>query len=117
MTYAPMSWSTSVTLRRSWSSTRPGDLKKGTGTVGVKRKYTGTAGRIENAQVAVYRAYASSAGHDLNDRDLHLPRSWTDNPARCQAVGVPDHVGFATKPALATTMITRELDAGYRPTG
>jgi SRSO17 transposase len=31
-----------------------GDLKKGTRTVAVQRQYTGTAGRIENAQVAVY---------------------------------------------------------------
>ena len=31
-----------------------GDLKKGVRTVGVQRQYTGTAGRIENAQVAVY---------------------------------------------------------------
>ena len=31
-----------------------GDLKKGSHTVGVQRQYTGTAGRIENAQVAVY---------------------------------------------------------------
>ena len=31
-----------------------GDVKKGTRTVGVQRQYTGTAGRIENAQVAVY---------------------------------------------------------------
>ena len=30
-----------------------GDLKKGTATAGVQRQYTGTAGRIENAQVAV----------------------------------------------------------------
>src|ERR687888_2744726 len=30
-----------------------GDLKKGTRTVGVQRQYTGTAGRIENSQVAV----------------------------------------------------------------
>ena len=29
-----------------------GDLKKGVCTVGVQRQYTGTAGRIENAQVA-----------------------------------------------------------------
>lgn len=28
-----------------------GDLKKGTATVGVQRQYTGTAGRIENAQM------------------------------------------------------------------
>jgi hypothetical protein len=32
-----------------------GDVKKGTNTVGVQRQYTGTAGRIENAQVAVLR--------------------------------------------------------------
>ncbi|HEX8934550.1 MAG TPA: transposase, partial [Pseudonocardiaceae bacterium] len=31
-----------------------GDVKKGTSTVGTQRQYTGTAGRIENAQVAVY---------------------------------------------------------------
>jgi SRSO17 transposase len=32
-----------------------GDIKKGTATPGVQRQYTGTAGRIENAQVAVYQ--------------------------------------------------------------
>lgn len=40
-----------------------GDVKKGTGTVGVQRQYTGTAGRIENAQVAVYLVYAGRRGH------------------------------------------------------
>ena len=39
-----------------------GDLKKGTPTVGVQRQYTGTAGRIENAQVAVYLVYATVPG-------------------------------------------------------
>lgn len=39
-----------------------GDLKKGTHTVGVQRQYTGTAGRIENSQVAVYLAYAGAPG-------------------------------------------------------
>jgi SRSO17 transposase len=29
----------------------------------VQRQYTGTAGRVENAQVAVYLVYASDAGH------------------------------------------------------
>jgi SRSO17 transposase len=36
-----------------------GDLKKCVATVGVQRQYTGTAGRIENAQVTVLLAYAS----------------------------------------------------------
>src|SRR6266540_4054943 len=88
-----------------------GDLKKGTATVGVQRQYTGTAGRIENAQVAVYLVYASRAGHALIDRELYLPQGWIDDPDRMQAAGVPDQVGFATKPALAARMIGRALDA------
>jgi SRSO17 transposase len=77
----------------------------------VQRQYTGTAGRIENAQVAVYLAYAARGGHALIDRELYLPRSWAEDPARRTAAGVPDKVEFATKPALATTMITRAVGA------
>ena len=89
-----------------------GDLKKGTATVGVQRQYTGTAGRTENAQVAVYLAYAAPAGSAFIDRALYLPRSWTSDPARCQAAGVPQDTAFATKPALAKEMIGRAIDAG-----
>ena len=89
-----------------------GDLKKGTDTVGVQRQYTGTAGRIENAQVAVYLTYAAPAGYAFIDRTLYLPRSWTGDPARCAAAGIPPDVEFATKPAQATAMIARALDAG-----
>jgi SRSO17 transposase len=90
-----------------------GDLKKGTTTVGVKRQYSGTAGRIENAQVAVYLAYATDAGHALIDRELYLPLGWIiADRERLKAAGVPSQLGFATKPALATTMICRALDAG-----
>ncbi|MET7529793.1 IS701 family transposase [Streptomyces goshikiensis] len=89
-----------------------GDLKKGTASVGVQRQYTGTAGRIENSQVAVYLVYASAAGHAAIDRRLYIPRSWTQDPDRCRAAGVPDDLTFATKPALATEMIARALDVG-----
>jgi SRSO17 transposase len=60
-----------------------GDLKKGDRTVGVQRQYTGTAGRIENAQVAVYLVYAAARGHAMIDRELYLPRCWTEDPERC----------------------------------
>ncbi len=89
-----------------------GDVKKGVHTVGTQRQYTGTAGRIENAQVAVYLTYAAPRGHALIDRALYLPRSWTDEPARMADAGVPDGVGFATKTALAADMIAAALDAG-----
>ena len=88
-----------------------GDLKKGSATAGVQRQYTGTAGRIENAQVAVYLGYAALAGHALIDRELYLPRSWTDDPGRCRAAGIPDAAGFATKPQLAWRMIERAIRA------
>jgi DDE superfamily endonuclease len=89
-----------------------GDLKKGTTTVGVQRQYTGTAGRVENAQVVVLLVYAGPAGHAVIDRELYLPRSWARDPERLRAAGVPAQVGFATKPALATRMLVRGLDAG-----
>lgn len=39
-----------------------GFLKKGTKSVGVKRQYSGTAGRIENCQIGVFLCYASDHG-------------------------------------------------------
>jgi SRSO17 transposase len=88
-----------------------GDLKKGVHTVGVQRQYTGTAGRVENAQVAVYLGYAAPGGYTLVDREVYLPKAWTDDPDRCAAAGVPAEVGFATKLALARRMLTRAFQA------
>jgi SRSO17 transposase len=88
-----------------------GDVKKGTATVGVQRQYTGTAGRIENCQVAVCLVYAAARGYAFIDRELYLPRSWTRDQGRCAEAGVPGDVEFATKPALAAVMITRAVTA------
>lgn len=88
-----------------------GDLKKGTHSVGVQRQYTGTAGRVENSQVAVFLAYSSAHGHTLIDRDIYLPRSWSEDPARRAAAGVPEQVTFTTKITLARRMLTRAADA------
>ena len=89
-----------------------GDLKAGVHTVGVQRQYTGTAGRIENAQVSVFLAYATPAGRALIDRAVYLPVSWTKDPVRCAAAGIPDDVGFATKITIGRRMLERALDAG-----
>ncbi len=90
-----------------------GFLKKGRHSVGVQRQYTGTAGRIENSQVAVFLAYASGRGRALVDRRLYLPgRSWCADAERCHAAGVPAGTEFATKPALALQMIDDALAAG-----
>lgn len=91
-----------------------GDVKKGTGTVGVQRQYTGTAGPIENSQVAVYVVHAGKRGDAAVDRELYVPRSWTFDPDRCRAAGLAEETTFATKPELATRMVARFLDAGYQ---
>lgn len=89
-----------------------GDVKKGAATVGVQRQYTGTAGRIENSQVAVYLTYAGARGHALIDAALYLPKSWTEDIGRMVRAGVPAEVEFATKPELAQRMIADALEAG-----
>jgi SRSO17 transposase len=89
-----------------------GFIKKGIRSAGVQRQYSGTAGRTENCQIGVFLAYASPRGHALIDRELYLPQSWTEDPDRCRAAGIPDEVEFATKPRLAQAMLSRALRAG-----
>jgi SRSO17 transposase len=89
-----------------------GFLKKGTHSAGVARQYSGTAGRLENCQIGVFLAYASEHGHTLIDRELYLPKEWTEDRERCRRAGIPDERAFATKPALARQMLERTFTAG-----
>jgi SRSO17 transposase len=89
-----------------------GFLKKGDKSVGVKRQYCGTAGRVENCQVGVFLAYASNRGHTLLDAALYLPEDWAKDKPRRQQAKVPDSVAFATKPQLAQRMLIQALEAG-----
>jgi SRSO17 transposase len=89
-----------------------GFLKKGSTSVGVQRQYSGTAGKVDNCQLGVFLAYASGTGRAFIDRELYLPRVWTEDPARCRAARVPEEVEFRTKPQLARVVLQRALDAG-----
>jgi len=92
-----------------------GFLKKGNKSVGVQRQYCGTAGRIENCQVGVFLALATSQGRALIDRALYLPQIWCDNKSRRDEAGVPQAIEFSTKPKLALGMLQRALESGLRP--
>ena len=89
-----------------------GFLKKGRHSAGVARQYSGTAGRIENCQIGVFLGYASRLGQALLDRELYVPKEWTDDPPRCQRAGIPQDRRFATKPQLAQQMLARALAVG-----
>jgi SRSO17 transposase len=95
-----------------------GFLKQGKSSCGVARQYTGSAGKITNCQIGVFACYVAPHGHAFIDRELYLPKNWTDDPARMAKAHVPQEIidsasgGFATKPALARAMIERAIAAG-----
>ncbi len=91
-----------------------GFLKKGQKSVGVKRQYSGTAGRVENCQVGVFLAYASDLGQAFIDRELYLPEEWAEDRERRERAGVPEQIEMRTKPELAKEMLGRALDAGMK---
>jgi SRSO17 transposase len=87
-------------------------VKKGTHSAGVAKQYAGCVGKLENAQVGVYLAYASPTGVAFLDRALYLPEEWCADPVRCRQADIPATIGFATKPQLAQAMLARARAAG-----
>ena len=92
-----------------------GFVKKGEHSAGVKRQYSGTAGRIENSQIGVFLALSGSRGQALVDRELYLPKEWCADKERREAVGIPAERIFQTKHELALAMLGRAFDQGMKP--
>ena len=73
-----------------------GFLKQGQKSVGVKRQYSGTAGKVENCQIGVFLADGSRRGAAFLDRELYLPQEWAADGAaaggsRCAGRGGLPH--------------------------
>src|SRR5260221_1500932 len=80
-----------------------GFLKKGTKSAGVKRQYTGTAGKRENCQLGVFVTYSSlvpAQSQVLVDRELYLPQEGASDPERRREAGVTAAGGVTTQPPL-----------------
>lgn len=92
-----------------------GFLKKGTASVGVKRQYSGTAGRTENCQVGVFAAYITAHVHILWDRRLFMPTEWIEDAQRRETAHVPTWVEHRTKSGLARDMFEHALTLGMTP--
>lgn len=89
-----------------------GFIKKGKCSAGVKRQYSGTAGKIENCQIGTFLSYATSKGHVLLDRRLYLPEEWCDDAARRARAKIPQEVVFQTKPEQAIAMLEHAWQQG-----
>src|SRR5579859_7789788 len=91
-----------------------GFLKRGKHSAGVNKQHYGPTGDLRNCQVGVFLSLVTQVSHSLIDRELYLPREWTDDPSRCRRVGIPETTPFRTKPQLAILMLERLQQAQVR---
>src|SRR3954454_4693481 len=76
--------------------------KKGEFSVGVAPQYCGALGKTANCQVLVSLTLARGEVPVPVGLRLFLPAAWTDDPARCDAAGVPETAQVArTKAEIA----------------
>lgn len=97
-----------------------GFLKKGVHSLGVQRQYTGTAGRIENAQVGVFLTYASPPGPGVA-RPANLPAGVLVRPAatvrrrrRARRDGLRPQTGAGPRDDLRRPRRRRQRRLGHR---
>src|SRR4051794_27842166 len=100
---------------RAWLVDDTGLPKKGKLSAGVARQYCGQLGKRDNCQVAVTLSVATEAASLPVAYRLYLPEAWAADPARRAMAGVPEEVGFRTKPAIALDQIRQALADGVPP--
>ena len=96
----------------AWIVDDTGIPKKGRHSVGVKHQYCGQLGKQANCQVAVS---LSIANHDASlpvAYRLYLPNDWVEDAARRRKAGVPEEIGFKTKPEIALDQLRWACEAG-----
>jgi SRSO17 transposase len=88
-----------------WIVDDTGFRKKGRHSVGVARQYCGEIGKQDNCQVAVSVSLATSAASVPMAFALYLPEAWAEDAARRKTAGIPEGIGFATKPQIARAQL------------
>ena len=92
--------------------------KQGRKSAGVARQYCGRLGKVANCQAGMFLAYVSPLGRALVDKRLYLPGSWTSDPGRCAAAGVPEERrSYRSKTELALELLERALGLGHLRAG
>src|SRR3954452_3427427 len=96
----------------AWIIDDTGFPKKGRHSVGVARQYCGQLGKQDNCQVAVSLSLANHAASLPIAWRLYLPVEWTADADRRAAAGIPETIGFLTKPQIALEQIRAACAAG-----
>ena len=112
----------------AWIVDDTGFPKKGVHSVGVARQYCGQLGKQENCRVAVSLSVAGWSASLPIAYQLYLPEVWVQDDERRRQAGVPERIGFQTKPQIAMAQIRQAVaeevppgvilaDAGYGTDG
>src|SRR5471030_3212830 len=96
----------------AWIIDDTGFPKKGEHSVGVARQYCGQLGKQDNCQVAVSLSVANHHASLPVAYRLYLPEDWADDSKRRRKTGVPEEIGFKTKPEIALEQIAAACKAG-----
>ena len=96
----------------AWIIDDTGFPKKGTHSVGVARQYCGQLGKQDNCQVAVSLSLANRHASLPVAYRLYLPEDWAADSQRRRKAGVPEGIGFTTKPGIALEQIETACKAG-----
>jgi len=99
----------------AWIVDDTGFPKKGRHSVGVARQYCGQVGKQDNCQVAVSLSVATHHASLPVAWRLYLPESWSSDRERRKATGIPEEIGFETKPAIALAQIRVAVEQGIPP--
>src|SRR5437764_10569107 len=96
----------------AWIIDDTGFPKQGQHSVGVARQYCGQLGKQDNCQVAVSLSLANHHASLPVAYRLYLPQDWAGDGTRRRKAGVPEDIGFATKPQIALSQIEAACAAG-----
>src|SRR5258708_5286639 len=66
-----------------------GTAKSGSHTVGAARQWLGSRGKVDQGVVGVHLSYCAPGFACLLDREVYLPREWTEDPARRKKLTFP----------------------------
>jgi len=90
------------------------DEKSGDNSAGAGRQHNGRMGKVDEAQVGVYLAYAKNQHWTLWDGCLFLPEKWFSDAAaaRRAKAEIPGERYFQTKVELGWQMIARAKASG-----
>lgn len=91
-----------------------GHSKKGDKTPGVQRQWCGNTGKTDNCVVTVHLNYSAGNFHCLLDGELFLPESWSQDPERCKAAGIPEQMTHRPKWQIALELWQRAVANGVR---